>query len=499
MSLAIKKELPSKLTDLTLTELTAGLRAKKFSATEVAKTFIDAVERARPLNAFVTETPELALQQSQASDARLAKGEVRALEAVPIANKDLFCTKGVRTTASSKMLEKFVPPYESTVTQQLLDAGVMTLGKVSLDEFAMGASNQTSYFGPVVNPWDRGDGKKLVPGGSSGGSAAAVAAHAVLGATGSCTAGSVRQPAALCGIVGVKPTYGRASRYGMVAFASSLDQAGVMTRNVADAALMLQHICSYDPKDATSVNVPTPDWTKNLNQSIKGMKIGVPQEAFIDGMNLELRAEWERRIEDLKKSGAEIVSISLPHFKYSVPIYYIIAPAEASSNLARYDGVRYSHRTANPENIIELYEKSRAEGFGREVQRRMMLGAFVLSSSHFDAYFTQAQKIRRLLVDELDAAFKSVDVIFKPTAPGPAFGIGEKFGNPIDLYLEDLYTVPANHAGLPAISVPTGLFKNGLPIGLQFMAKRFDEASMFKAASALEQIVDFKHKPQFTV
>lgn len=499
MSLAVKKELPSKLTDLTLTELTAGLRAKKFSATEVAKTFIDAVERARPLNAFVTETPELALQQAQASDARLAKGEARALEGAPIANKDLFCTKGVRTTASSKMLEKFIPPCESTVTQNLLDAGVITLGKVSLDEFAMGSSTVTSHFGPTINPWRTDDGKSLVPGGSSGGSAAIIAARAASLATATDTGGSSRQPGALCGVVGVKPTYGRASRYGIVAYGSSLDQAGIITRNVADSALGLQVICGHDPKDSTSVNMPVPDWNKNLGQSIKGMKIGVPQEAFIDGMNTELRTEWEKRIEDLKKSGAEIVSISLPHFKYSVPVYYIISPAEASSNLARYDGVRYTHRAASVDNIVELYEKSRAEGFGREVQRRLMIGAFVLSSNKYDSHFTHAQKLRQMIANEINDAYKKVEVLFLPTAPGPAFPIGEKFSNPIDMYLEDLFTIPANFAGIPAMSVPTGLFKNGLPIGLQFMAKRFDEASMFKAASALEQIVAFTHKPQFTV
>ncbi len=498
MSLAVKKEVPAKLTDLTIADAIDGLRTKKFSATELAKDHIRAVEKARPLNAFVTETPELALQQAKESDARLAKGEGRPMEGIPIANKDLFCTKGVRTTASSRMLENFIPPYESTVTQNLLDAGCVTLGKVSLDEFAMGSSNQTSYFKPVINPWDAGDGKKLVPGGSSGGSSAAVATRCAMAATGTDTAGSVRQPAALCGIVGAKPTYGRASRWGIVAFASSLDQAGPMTRTVRDNAIMMRTMCSYDPKEATSVNIPVPDFEKSVNASVKGLKVGLPKEAFIDGINPELKTEWQKRADDLKKAGAEIQEISLPHFKYIIPTYYILAPAEASSNLARYDGVRYGHRSSNNvENITDLYELSRAEGFGREVRRRMMIGAYVLSASYFEAFFTKAQKIRRLFNNELEDAFKKVDVILTPTAPGPAFAIGEKFSNPIDMYLEDLFTIPANFGGLPAISVPTGLFSNGLPIGLQFMAKRFDEHNMFRAAGALEQICNFNHKPQF--
>ena len=458
---------------------------------------IIAVEKARPLNAFVTETPELALEQAKRSDARLAKGEGRAMEGIPIANKDLFCTKGVRTTASSKMLENFIPPYESTVTQNLLNAGVVTLGKVSLDEFAMGASNQTSHFGPVVNPWDRGDGKKLVPGGSSGGSASAIAARCVMAATGTDTAGSARQPAALTGTVGVKPTYGRCSRWGIVAFASSLDQAGAMTRTVRDAAIMLREMCSYDPKDSTSANVPTPDFALSVGKDIKGLKIGMPKECVVDGMRDDLKKLYYDRAKELEKQGAIIREVSLPHFKYSVPIYYIIAPAEASSNLARFDGVRYTHRTDKVDNITDLYENTRAEGFGREVRRRMLVGAYVLSASYYDAFFTQAQKIRRMLTNEINTVLRDVDVLFTPTAPGPAFGIGEKFANPIDLYLEDLFTVPANHAGLPAITVPAGLSDNKLPLGLQFIGRAFDEETIFRAAGVLEQVCDFTHKPQF--
>ncbi len=496
MSLPLKKEIPSTLTDLTIADAIGGLKAKKFSATELTSAFVQAMEKARPLNAFVTETPELAMQQAKESDARLANGTARAMEGIPIANKDMFCTKGVRTTASSHMLENFIPPYESTVTQNLLNAGVTTLGKVSLDEFAMGASNQTSYFKPVVNPWSPA-GKKLVPGGSSGGSASAVAARCAMAATGTDTAGSARQPAALTGIVGSKPTYGRCSRWGIIAFASSLDQAGPMTRTVMDNAIMMREMCSFDPKDATSVNVPTPDFAKSVGQSIKGLKVGLPKECNVDGMRDDLRKLWHDKAKELEKQGAIISEVSLPHFKYSVPIYYILAPAEASSNLARYDGVRYGHRTADPKNIVDLYERSRAEGFGREVRRRMFVGAYVLSASYFEAFFTKAQKIRRILTNEINDAFKQVDVLFTPTAPGPAFGIGEKFNNPIDLYLEDLFTVPANHAGLPAISVPSGLTADNLPLGLQFMGRRFDEETMFRAAGVLEQVSNFNFKPPF--
>ncbi len=497
MSLPLKKPLPAKLTDLTMAEAIEGLRAKKFSATELTQEHIAAVEKARPLNAFVTETPDLALEQAKQSDVRLAKGNARTMDGIPIAHKDMYCTKGVRTTASSKMLENFVPTYESTVSQKLLDAGAVTVGKVTLDEFAMGASNQTSHFGPCVNPWNRGDGKKLVPGGSSGGSAAVVAARCAMAATGTDTAGSSRQPAALCGVVGSKPSYGRASRWGIIAFASSLDQAGPLTRTVRDNAIITREICGYDPKDSTSANRPVADFEKALTGDIKGLKIGLPKECLVDGMNEDLKKLWQSRAKELEKQGAILKEVSFPHFKYSVPIYYILAPAEASSNLARYDGVRYTYRAKDPKDIVDLYERSRAEGFGREVRRRMLVGAFVLSSSHFDAYFTQAQKIRRLLTVEMETALKEVDVLFTPTAPGPAFPIGEKFANPIDLYLEDLFTVPANHAGLPAISVPAGLSSNNLPLGLQFIGRRWDEETMFRAADALERVCEFNHRPQF--
>jgi aspartyl-tRNA(Asn)/glutamyl-tRNA(Gln) amidotransferase subunit A len=501
MTQAALKMMPTKLTDLTITQAREGLKKKQFSATELAKAHIAAVEKARPLNAFVTETPEVALKAAAESDKRIAAGQMREFEGIPTGLKDLFCTKDVRTTASSRMLEKFVPTYESTVSQKLLDAGACMLGKLSLDEFAMGASNRTSYFGHVKNPWKAtGDDKDRSPGGSSGGSAAAVAARCIMAATGSDTAGSARQPAALTGTVGSKPTYGRASRYGMVAFASSLDQAGAMTRTVRDNAIMTKIFCGYDPKDSTSAKVEIPDFEAAMTGNVKGLKIGIPKECReISGIHPEILKLWEKGVEAMKAAGAIVQDISIPHMKYSVPIYYIIAPAEASSNLARYDGVRYGHRAADVKNITELYEKSRGEGFGWEVKRRMLMGAFVLSSGFYDAYYRKAQQIRQMIQNEFNAALKQVDVIMTPTAPGPAFALNEKSSDPVQMFLEDVFTVPANHTGMPAISVPAGLSSNGLPLGLQFIGRMFDEGTMFRAAEVLEREMAFDAKPQFIV
>jgi aspartyl-tRNA(Asn)/glutamyl-tRNA(Gln) amidotransferase subunit A len=491
----------TQLTHLSITEALQGLEAKKFSAVEMAKAHVAAVEKARCLNAFITETPELALKQAETSDARRASGKAGFMDGVPIALKDLYCTKGVRTTAASRILENFVPTYESTVSQKLLDAGCITLGKVSHDEFGMGAANVNTPFGAVVNPWSGAEpdkvNRKLVPGGSSGGSAAVVAARAALAATGTDTGGSSRQPAALTGIVGMKPTYGRCSRWGVIAFASSLDQPGAMTRSVADMALMLRTMSGFDPKDSTSVDQPVPDFTTAIGTSIKGMKIGVPREYRIPGLNLEVDALWQKGADMLRDAGAEIIDISLPHTKYALPVYYIIAPAEASSNLARYDGVRFGLRVPG-ENLNSMYENTRGEGFSKEVRRRILIGTYVLSAGYYDAYYLKAQKVRRCIRNDFDAALKTCDAILTPTAPSTAFGIGEKQDDPIQMYLEDVFTVSLNLAGLPGISVPVGLAQNGLPLGLQLMGRAFDEMTLFKAASALEKAANFNHKPPFT-
>ena len=485
------------LTDFTLAEARDALRAKKVSAVELTEAFIGAVEAARPLNAFVTETPDRARAMAKASDARIAKGEARLLEGLPLAIKDLFCTKGVRTTAGSNILSNFVPPYESTVSQNLWDAGAVMLGKTNMDEFAMGSSNETSHFGPVFNPWrSRGSNEKLVPGGSSGGSAAAVAAQACLAATGTDTGGSIRQPAAVAGIVGLKPTYGRCSRYGIVAFASSLDQAGPMTRTVRDAALLLRGMASVDPKDSTSVDVPVPDYEADLERGVKGLRIGIPKEYRIDGAPPEIDALWAEGVAWMKAQGAEIVDVSLPHTKYALPTYYIVAPAEASSNLARYDGVRFGHRAKGPHDITELYEKSRAEGFGREVQRRILIGTYVLSSGYYDAYYIRAQKLRTLIANDFTEAYKKCDVLLTPATPGPAFAVGAKTADPVSMYLNDVFTVTVNLAGLPAISVPAGLTADGLPLGLQVIGKAFDEATVLRVGRGIEIAANFKAKPQ---
>ena len=454
------------------------------------------MDAARNLNAFITETPDRALADADASDARRAKGEaLGALDGIPLAIKDLFCTEGVMTTAASHILEGFVPPYESTVSGNLQAAGSVMLGKTNLDEFAMGSSNETSYFGNVENPWRRdGDNRPLVPGGSSGGAAAAVSGRLCLGATGTDTGGSIRQPAAFCGIVGMKPTYGRCSRWGVVAFASSLDQAGPMTRSVRDSAILLGGMAGFDPKDSTSADMALPDFEAAIDGGVKGLRVGIPAEYAVEGMNPEIAALWDQGKAWLKDAGAELVDISLPHTKYALPAYYIIAPAEASSNLARYDGVRYGQREEGSD-LTELYENTRAAGFGIEVRRRILIGTYVLSAGYYDAYYLKAQKVRALIARDFTQAYEKCDVILTPTTPGPAFAAGEKSDDPIAMYLNDVLTVPASLAGLPAISVPAGLSGEGLPLGLHLIGKAFDEETMFRAAQALENAAGFDARP----
>jgi aspartyl-tRNA(Asn)/glutamyl-tRNA(Gln) amidotransferase subunit A len=487
--------LPSEPTRLTLAEARDALRARKISSRELTDAHIRAIERARVLNAFITETPERARSVADAADTRIAAGEARALEGLPIAIKDLFCTRDVRTTAASKILGNFTPTYESTVSQNLWDAGAVMLGKTNLDEFAMGSSNETSAFGAAINPWrGRGSNDDLVPGGSSGGSAAAVAAELCLAATGTDTGGSIRQPAAVTGTVGIKPTYGRCSRWGIVAFASSLDQAGPMTRTVRDAAILLGAMASHDPKDSTSVDRPVPDYEAGLDSGVKGLRVGIPKEYRIDGAPPEIDALWSKGAEWLKAQGAEIVEVSLPHTKYALPVYYIVAPAEASSNLARYDGVRYGYR-AKADDLIDLYERSRAEGFGHEVKRRIMIGTYVLSAGYYDAYYLRAQKVRTLIARDFSEAFKRCDVLLAPATPSAAFAIGAKTSDPVSMYLNDVFTVTVNLAGLPGLSVPAGLSSEGLPLGLQIIGKAFDEATVLRAGRALEHAADFTHRP----
>ena len=486
----------TELTKLTLAEALDGLKAKTFSSREITQEFILAMETGRVLNAYVVETPEKALEMADASDARLAKGEGGKLEGAPLGIKDLYCTKGVRTTACSGILGEFTPTYESTVTQNLWDAGAVMLGKLNMDEFAMGSSNETSRFGPVVNPWRRtGDNRDLTPGGSSGGSAAAVASDLCLAATASDTGGSIRQPAAFTGTVGIKPTYGRASRWGMVAFASSLDQAGPISKTVEDSAILLEAMCGHDPKDSTSLPVETPDWRKDVSAGVKGMRIGIPKEYRMDGMSEDIDALWEQGIDWLKAAGAEIVEISLPHTKYALPAYYIVAPAEASSNLARYDGMRYGERVDGA-NLTETYQATRASGFGQEVQRRLMIGTYVLSSGYYDAYYLRAQKVRTKILNDFVSAFERCDAILTPTCPSPAFAFGEKSGDPVEMYLNDVFTVTANLAGLPGISVPAGMSSTGLPLGLQVIGKALDEAACFRVGGELERAAGFVAKPE---
>ncbi len=481
------------LTKLTITEALKGLKEKKFSAVELTKEYLNKMESCRELNAYVLETPEKALEQAKAADEKYKNGTNGALEGIPLGIKDLFCTRGICTTACSHILDGFVPPYESTVTQKLLDAGAVFLGKLNMDEFAMGGSNETSFYGPAVNPWSKD--KKLVAGGSSGGSAAAVAANICAAATGTDTGGSIRQPSAFCGVTGIKPTYGRCSRYGIIAFASSLDQAGPIAKDVRDCAVMLKNMAGHDVRDSTSAKAEVPDFEKFIGMDVRGMKIGIPAEYRPDGLNAEIAAVWDRGIEMLKARGADIVDISLPHTKYALATYYIIAPAEASSNLARYDGLRYGLRVPG-EHLDNMYINSRTEGFGKEVKRRIMIGTYVLSAGYYDAYYLKAQKVRRLIRDDFVKAFEKCDVILTPTAPTPAFPIGDKsmLENPINMYLNDVFTVSVSLAGLPAMSLPAGLSAEGLPLGLQVIGKAFDEGSVFKTASALEEDIKFERK-----
>ncbi len=473
---------------LSLFDTKQALLSKKFSSVELTKCFLERIEKYSNLNAYITVCAEQALEAAKKSDEKIASGNAGELEGIPLAIKDLFLTKGVRTTAGSKMLYNFVPPYESTVTQKLLDAGSVFLGKTNMDEFAMGSANITSYYGNVISPWDTV--KKLVPGGSSGGSAAAVAGHLCVAATGSDTGGSIRQPAAFVGCVGLKPTYGRCSRYGMVAFASSLDQAGPLAKTVKDAAIFLKVISGYDDKDSTSANIPVPNFEEFAGKSVKGLKIGIPKEFRVDGMSNEIIECWNKGAEILKKAGAEIVDVSLPYSKYALPVYYIIAPAEASANLSRYDGVRYGYR-AEGKSLNEMYENTRGEGFGEEVKRRILVGTYVLSAGYFDAYYMRALKIQKLIRQDFENAFKNVDVLLTPTTPTGAFAIGEEPKDPVTMYLNDVFTVTANIAGLPGLSVPVCLDKAGRPLGLQLIAPHFREDLLIQVGSVIETEANF--------
>jgi aspartyl-tRNA(Asn)/glutamyl-tRNA(Gln) amidotransferase subunit A len=477
------------LTSLTLVQARDALRKKEFSATELAEAHLAAMEKARALNAFVLETPDVARAMARAADERVARGEGGPLEGVPLAIKDLFCTAGIRTTACSHILENFLPPYESTVTTKLWRSGAVLLGKTNADEFAMGSSNETSYYGPVVSPWRRrGSQAELVPGGSSGGSAAAVAARICLGAIGTDTGGSIRQPAAFCGIVGVKPTYGRCSRWGVVAFASSLDQAGPFGRSVRDCAILLRSIAGDDAKDTTCADIPVPDYEQAIGRSVKGMRIGIPREYRMPGMAAEIDTLWRTGGQWLKDAGAELVDISLPMTKYALPAYYIVAPAEASSNLARYDGVRYGLRVP-ARDVIDMYEHTRAAGFGKEVRRRVMIGTYVLSAGYYDAYYLRAQKVRTLIKRDFENCFADgIDAILTPTTPSAAFGLGERGrASPVEMYLNDVFTVTVNMAGLPGISVPAGLDGQGLPLGLQLIGQPFAEETLFALGAVIER------------
>jgi aspartyl-tRNA(Asn)/glutamyl-tRNA(Gln) amidotransferase subunit A len=472
---------------LTIAELIRGLRRKDFSSTELTRHYLDRIARLdKTYNSYITVTEELALQQAAAADQRLAAGDAPALCGVPIAHKDIFCTQGVRTSCASKMLDNFIAPYNATIVENYLRAGVVTLGKTNMDEFAMGSSNETSWYGPVKNPW----ATDCVPGGSSGGSAAAVAAHLAPAATASDTGGSIRQPAALCGLTGIKPTYGRVSRWGMIAFASSLDQAGVLTRTAEDAAILLNDLASFDPKDSTCVEREVPDYTADLNQSLQGLKIGVPKEYFGEGLNPDTAARVEAAIKVYESLGASIHSISLPHTHLAVPAYYVIAPAECSANLSRFDGVRYGYRCENPRDLADLYKRSRAEGFGDEVKRRILVGAYALSAGYYDAYYNKAQQVRRLIKQDFVSAFESVDVILGPTSPSPAFPFGSKTKDPVAMYLEDIYTIATNLAGLPGLSIPCGLVDNK-PVGLQLIGNYFAEAKLLNIAHQFQQATDF--------
>ncbi|MET0268793.1 MAG: Asp-tRNA(Asn)/Glu-tRNA(Gln) amidotransferase subunit GatA [Sphingomonas sp.] len=489
----------SDLTDLTIAGIRDGFRSGAFSAHEVAAAFNAAVVAGRPLNAFLVETPEHALAAADAADRARGTGDLRALSGVPLGIKDLFATRGYQTTAASHMLAGFVPEYESTVTAKLFAAGAGMLGKLNLDQFAMGSSNETSAFGNVISPWRRRDGGNapLAPGGSSGGSSASIAARMVPGATGTDTGGSIRQPAAFTGISGIKPTYGRCSRFGIVAFASSLDQAGPMARTVRDSAILLEAMAGFDPRDATSLEADVPAWEAGLSADLRGRRVGIPKEYRVAGMPAEIDALWERGIAWLRDAGAEIVEVSLLHTRHALPTYYIIAPAEASSNLARYDGVRYGLRDLpDGANLQDMYAATRAAGFGAEVKRRILIGTYVLSAGYYDAYYTKAQKVRALIARDFAAAWDMCDVLLTPTAPSAAFGLGEKSDDPLAMYLNDVFTVPSSLAGLPAMSVPGGLDAAGLPLGLQIIGRPLDEQSVLNAALAIEERAGFTARPE---
>jgi aspartyl-tRNA(Asn)/glutamyl-tRNA(Gln) amidotransferase subunit A len=483
------------LTHMTLAEARDALKAKKISSVELTNAHLAAIEKHNPaLNAYVHHTPEIALAQAAAADAKLAKGEAGLLEGIPVGIKDLFCTKGVPSQAASHILDGFKPEYESTVTTKLFNEGAVMLGKLNMDEFAMGSANITSHYGNCINPWKSKTApeKQLVPGGSSGGSSAAVAARLGFMATGTDTGGSIRQPAAFTGIVGIKPTYGRVSRWGVIAFASSLDQAGPMTRTVRDAAISLAAMSGHDPKDSTSATLAVPNFEAVLGQGVRGLRIGIPKEYRMEGTAPEILAAWDKGVEILKAAGAEVVDVSLPHTKYALPTYYIIAPAEASSNLARYDGVRFGLRvTDEGDNLNDLYEKTRAAGFGAEVKRRILIGTYVLSAGYYDAYYKKAQRVRQLIAQDFKDAFTKCDVLLTPTAPSDAFAIGENSQDPVAMYLNDVFTIPASLAGLPGLALPIGLSSNGLPLGLQIIGRSFDEETVFKVADVIEREVGF--------
>ncbi len=488
----------SKLNELTIAEARDKLAAREITSVELTQACLSAVEGAGALNAFVHHTPDLAMEQARAADARIASGDESSMTGIPLGIKDLFCTKGVPSQAGSAILNGFLPQYESTVSQKLFDAGAVMLGKLNMDEFAMGSSNETSTYGDAVNPW-KVDDRKLTPGGSSGGSASAVAADLCLAATGTDTGGSIRQPAAFVGITGLKPTYGRCSRWGIVAFASSLDQAGPMTKTVRDAAIMFGAMAGHDEKDSTSADLPVPDFEAMLTGDIRGKKIGIPKEYRMDAMPQEIEKLWSDGAEMLRDAGAEIVDISLPHTKYALPAYYVIAPAEASSNLARYDGVRFGHRAklAEGDGITEMYEKTRAEGFGPEVQRRVMVGTYVLSAGFYDAYYNRARRVRALIKKDFDDVFaEGIDAILTPATPSAAFGLGEMAdADPVQMYMNDVFTVTVNLAGLPGVAVPTGLDKSGLPLGLQLIGRPWEEGELLNTAQVLEDAAGFVSKP----
>jgi len=475
----------------TIAQLTKGLRAGDYSSVELTRSYLARIQQHQSLNSFITVTEEQAMTGAKQADALLAKGNAPLLAGVPIAHKDIFCTQGIKTSCASKMLDNFIAPYNATVVEKFNAAGTVTLGKLNMDEFAMGSSNETSFYGCVQNPW----ATNTVHGGSSGGSAAAVAARLIPGATGTDTGGSIRQPAALCGITGLKPTYGRVSRYGMIAYASSLDQGGPMTQTAEDAALMLQTMAGFDPKDSTSVECEVPDYNAELNNSLAGLKIGLPKEFFDDALNSEMAATIETAINEYKKMGAEIIEVSMPNLKLAIPAYYVIAPAECSANLSRMDGVRFGHRCTNPADLNDLYIRSRGEGFGTEVKRRILVGTYALSEGYYDAYYIKAQKIRRLISDDFNTALKQVDVIMGPVSPTPAFGLGEKTSDPIEMYLADIYTIAINLAGLPAMSIPAGFIDNK-PVGLQIIGNYFAEAKLLNVAHQYQQVTDWhQHTP----